>query len=128
MKPRTESYLKNAALSLTKGRDNLGIGHADEAARHAYYAAFHAAHALIFERTGKAPRTHGGVASEFRKIARKNRAFTSDLLSFLSSAYIFKQTADYEAATAAPISPQAAKDALDRAEHIVKIVEKQLTP
>ena len=40
----------------------LGIGLADAAGRTAYLAGFHAAQALIFERTGRAVKTHRGAA------------------------------------------------------------------
>jgi uncharacterized protein (UPF0332 family) len=45
----------------------------DEAGRMAYLAGFHAAQARIFERTGRTPKTHRGVRSQFGSLAVANR-------------------------------------------------------
>ena len=44
----------------------MGIGLHRAAARSAYYAAFHAAEALIHARTGRAAKTHAGCAEPVR--------------------------------------------------------------
>ena len=61
MKPETQAYLGKADCSLDKARMVLAIKLPDEAGRHAYFAAFHAAQALIFEHTAKAAKSHSGV-------------------------------------------------------------------
>ena len=50
MKPETADFLSAADIALSKARRILAIDIPDEAARHAYFAQFHAAQALIFER------------------------------------------------------------------------------
>jgi len=40
------------------------------AGREAYLAAFHAAQALLYERTGKIARTHRGLRAQFARITR----------------------------------------------------------
>ena len=55
---------------MRKAGGMLGIGLADEAGRAAYLVAFHAAQALIFERTGGTPKTHQGVRWQFGALAR----------------------------------------------------------
>ena len=53
---------------------NLSINIHRQAARLAYYAQFHAAQALIFERTGKISKTHKGVGSQFHTFAQSELA------------------------------------------------------
>jgi len=61
MKEAAAAYLAKARQALDKARRVHSIGLYDEAGRHAYYAAFHAAQALLFERTDKVNATHQGV-------------------------------------------------------------------
>jgi uncharacterized protein (UPF0332 family) len=65
VKPETTDYLAKARKGLGEARQIIQIGLANAAARSTYYAAFHAAEALIFERTGRVVKTHKGVRSEF---------------------------------------------------------------
>jgi uncharacterized protein (UPF0332 family) len=51
--PEAERSLEKANECLSIARAELGINLSSEAGRNAYLAAFHAARALIFERTGK---------------------------------------------------------------------------
>jgi uncharacterized protein (UPF0332 family) len=53
MKAETAAYLANAAEALKDAQAILAICIPRQAARLAYYAQFHAAQALIFERTDK---------------------------------------------------------------------------
>ena len=48
----------------------VDIGLAAVAARLAYYAAFHAAEAVIVERSDKIVKTHAGVRAEFARLSR----------------------------------------------------------
>jgi uncharacterized protein (UPF0332 family) len=64
------SYLAKAWEDLSDARQIAGISLAMVAARSAYYAAFHAAEALIVERTGKIAKSHSGVRSEFARLAK----------------------------------------------------------
>ena len=72
MKEATAAYFDKARQSLDKARRVLAIGIHDEAGRHAYYAAFHAAQALIFERNGKISASHQGVKTEFARLAESD--------------------------------------------------------
>jgi uncharacterized protein (UPF0332 family) len=69
----------------------------DEAGRAAYLAAFHAAQALISERTGKIANTHGGVNSQFNLLTRDEPRLDSELRRFLPRAYNLKVVTDCEA-------------------------------
>jgi uncharacterized protein (UPF0332 family) len=50
--PEVIGYLDKAGQCLGYARVNLGVKLGNDAGRNAYLAAFHAAQALIFERTG----------------------------------------------------------------------------
>jgi uncharacterized protein (UPF0332 family) len=54
------------------------------AGRTAYLAVYHAAQALIFERTRKVLKTHAGVQTEFLKLTRDDLSVDGELRGFLS--------------------------------------------
>ena len=128
MKPETAAYLDKACQSLDKARRVLAIDIPDEAGRHAYFAQFHAAQALIFERTDKIAKSHKGVSSQFHKLAKAEAAIGPRLASDLSATYHFKEAADYETGTAAMITPADARDAISMAESFVAVIARVLTP
>ena len=59
-----------AEKHLERGHTMLGVGLDDDAGRAAYLAAFHAAQALIFARTGKVHKTHKGVQTSDFKVTK----------------------------------------------------------
>jgi uncharacterized protein (UPF0332 family) len=61
MNPETAGFLYKARAFLLKAQDALEHW-PDEAGRAAYLAAFHAAQALVFEKTGTVAKTHLGCA------------------------------------------------------------------
>jgi uncharacterized protein (UPF0332 family) len=67
----------------------------DEAGRMAYLAGFHAAQALIFERTGRTPKPHRGFRSQFGSLAITEAWITPSLRRFLTRGYDIKSLADY---------------------------------
>lgn len=94
MTPETTSFFDKAQDSLTIARISLQAGSVNRlmfevAARAAYYAAFHAAQALISERVEKSIKTHNGVHSEFNRLAR-HEPIDPSLVAFLSKSYEFK--------------------------------------
>ncbi|MDQ2776575.1 MAG: HEPN domain-containing protein, partial [Acidobacteriota bacterium] len=99
----------------------------DDAARAAYLAAFHAAQALIFERTGKVAKTHRGVQNEFLRLTKDDPSFAPDQRIFLSQAYNFKALADYETGPA-ELSSEQVTAALERGRGFVDAVRRVLTP
>ena len=100
----------------------LGIELADEAGRTAYLAAFHAAQALIFERTGRTPKTHQGVRTQFAKLARADNHFEIALRRFLTDAYDLKSIADYAIGPHAMVTGEDATEAVERAHQFVERV------
>jgi uncharacterized protein (UPF0332 family) len=82
MKEATAAFLAKARQALDKARRILAIGIVDEAGRHAYYAAFHAAQALNFERTDRASASHQGVKTEFARQAKTDPRIGRKLTHF----------------------------------------------
>lgn len=74
---------------LAKGQELLDAHHwPDEAGRAAYLAGFHAAQALIFEKTDKVVKTHKGVQSEFLKLTKDDPGLISSCGHSLAAATI----------------------------------------
>jgi uncharacterized protein (UPF0332 family) len=65
------------------------------AGREAYLAAYHAAAALLIERTGSTARTHRGLRGQFARIAKDEPGIDRSLTEFLAPAYELKTLADY---------------------------------
>lgn len=106
----------------------LGINLADEAGRAAYLAAFHASQALIFERTGRTPKTHQGVRAQFGAIARSESSIDIGLRRFLTDGYDLKSVADYGLGEDAADSADDARGAIDTAERFVDSIAALLAP
>ena len=80
MTPETAEHLDKAREYLTRARNLLDVMHYnDEAGRAAYLAGFHAAQALISERTGRVAKTHDGVNSQFNLLTRDDPRIDDDL-------------------------------------------------
>jgi uncharacterized protein (UPF0332 family) len=125
MKEQTEAYLEKAEAALS---DAVRVLRADvhlQAARLAYFAAFHAAQALIFERTAKAAKTHKGANAQFAKIVL-DEGLAPDLSRFLSIAYHFKTAADYETGEGSIVKREDALKAIENAETFVSTVATHL--
>ena len=96
MTPEAEEHLDKARASLIKARGLLEVmDYSDEAARAAYLAVFHAAQALISERTGRIAKSHSGVRSTFARLVKDDPQVDRALVQFLGRAYRFKEVADY---------------------------------
>ena len=92
----TESHLVKAHENIRFARYALAGEYADEAGRSAYMAAYHAALAFIVTRTGKSPKTHSGLRSEFARLAHREPRITREQVSLLGWSYELKNAADYE--------------------------------
>ena len=128
MTPEAEGILQRAEKHLERGQVMLGSGLNDDAGRAASFAAFHAAQAVIFERTGKVVKTHRGVQSEFLRLTKDDPHVTQDQRIFLSQAYNFKAIADYETGPGAELSAEEAAAALESGRGFVDTVRRVLTP
>ena len=85
MTPEAARFLQNADKHLERGHTMLGVQLHDDAARAAYLAAFHAAQAVIFERTGRVVKTHRGVQSEFLRLTKTTHSLR------LTSGFFFRK-------------------------------------
>jgi uncharacterized protein (UPF0332 family) len=91
----------------------VAIHLAKVAARSAYYAAFHAAEALIVERTGRVAKTHSGVRTEFARLLKDTLGSERAMLTFL--------------ARGAVVTDEEANDAIDNAARFLERVAALLT-
>src|SRR5271157_4082876 len=89
------------------------------AGREAYLAAFHAAEALLYERTGRIARTHRGLRAQFARIARDEPHIDQSVSEFLGRAYELKSLADYGTGAEAVISVATATAAVETATRFV---------
>ena len=127
MKPQSLAFLEKAEQALEKSRRVLEIRIPDEAGRHAYYAAFHAAQALIFQHPDKAAKSHWGVKSQFARLAKSDPLIDRQLPVFLIKAYHLKSVADYETNAANSITIAEAASALTMAERFVAVIRDVLS-
>lgn len=128
MTPEAAEHLAKAREYLLKARGLPDVMHYhDEAGRAAYLAGFHAAQALISERTGRLPKTHDGVSSQFNLLTRENRVIDAELRGFLGRAYNLKAVADYETGPGSIVPPERVEAALETAIRFVDVVAGLLT-
>ncbi len=126
MKPETAVFLNAAEEAISNAHRILSVSVPDQAARLAYYAQFHAAQALIFERADKVAKTHKGVSKEFHRLAKAEAMFPVALAAQLSAAFAYKERADYITGTSGPITQAVASDAIAVAERFVDVVRQAL--
>jgi uncharacterized protein (UPF0332 family) len=96
--------------------------------REAYLAAYHAAEALLYERTGKIAKTHRGLRAQFANIARSEPRIDRPMLEFLAQAYELKSLADCRTGADANFSEEIAAAAVERATRFVDVVGSLLVP
>lgn len=133
MTPEARAHLDTARLSLTKAKAGLRASAqepslAENAARDAYYVAFHAALALIVERTGKQPKTHAGVHRQLHRLTRNEPKFPRSMRDFILRAYDFKAIADYATTPPPRVSTARAATAIQSAEQFLDAVAALLPP
>lgn len=119
MKPETERYLAKARRMLTEARTAARVELAEAAGRASYLAAFHAAQALIFERSGKASKTHRGVHVQFARLTKDEASVSPELREFLPNSYNLKSVADYEVDPDSGVPMAEAMAAIETAERFV---------
>jgi uncharacterized protein (UPF0332 family) len=124
--PEAGRYLDKARQSLVHARAILAIELGEDAGRAAYLAAFHAAQALIFERTNKAAKSHRGVHGQFLRLVADEPRIDLELRRFLAQGYKLKAIADYETGPDAVIPLEEAATAIETADRFVRIIAKLL--
>jgi uncharacterized protein (UPF0332 family) len=126
VRPETRKFLDKARSDLSDAKKIAAIELANVAARSAYYAAFHAAEGLIFERTGKVAKTHSGVRSEFARLSKDTPGIGKALVAFLAEAYKFKELSDYSVDEGANVTVNEATGAITNAERFLEVVAASL--
>ncbi len=126
MTPEAEAHLDKARECLTRARIIVAAGVMEDAARDAYLAAFHAAQALICERTGRDAKTHGGVHIAFARLTRNESRIDEELRRFLPQSFNMKAVADYELGPGAVIPAEEAASAIEMATRFVSSIAKLL--
>jgi uncharacterized protein (UPF0332 family) len=94
------------------------------AGREAYLAAFHAAEALLYERTGRVAKTHRGLRVQFSRITRDEPRIDQSLAEFLGRAYELKSLADYGTGAEASISLATAEAAIKTGTRFVDCIAR----
>jgi uncharacterized protein (UPF0332 family) len=92
IRSKTSGYLDKAHRCLSNAHADLANKLFNDAARNAYIAAFYAAQALIFERTGATVESHMRAHIEFARLAGKEPAIDERLPAFLAQGYRLKTT------------------------------------
>jgi uncharacterized protein (UPF0332 family) len=110
--PEAKDYLDKARENLDDARKIVAIHLTKVAARSAYYAAFHAAEALIIERTGKVAKTHSGVRTEFARLLKDTPGGERAMLTILAQGYKYKEIGDYGVGRGAVVTDEEANDAI----------------
>jgi uncharacterized protein (UPF0332 family) len=113
--PESGLFLAKARRLLAEAEGMMGIAYCEAAGRTAYLAGFHAAQALISDRTGRAVKTHSGVRTEFHRLIRGDASFDETLRDFLGATYNLKAIADYETGPDSGVSPERAAKAIAEA-------------
>jgi uncharacterized protein (UPF0332 family) len=126
-RPETDAYLDKARRSLQEAHVVAAAGFPDAAGRAAYLAAYHVAQGLIFDRTGKAAKTHRGVRSEFARLTRNEPRIEKAFLRFLARAYNLKETADYAIGYDARVSIADAEQAIEMASRFLEAMSDLLS-
>jgi uncharacterized protein (UPF0332 family) len=126
VKPESAAFLNKSREFRDRAPALLALDFTDEAGRAAYLAGFHAAQAFIFEKTGRSPKTHRGVQTEFARLARHEAAIDVELRAFLGRAFNLKTIADYE--TGSIVTHSQAEEAIATARRLVDAIEALMRP
>jgi len=113
VKPEAASFLDKARTLPGEAEAILAIHLNESAGRTAYLAGYHAAQAFVLERTGKSPKTHRGVHTEFLRHTKDDPRLDPDLRLFLSSGYNLEAIADYETGPGAKVSKERATSTIE---------------
>ncbi len=100
----------------------LALHYYEAAGRNAYLAGFHAAQALISERTGRSVKTHRGVSAELQRLIKDDPRADLDIRAFLGRTYNLKAIADYETGPGSDVSPDMAADAVAASKLFVAVM------
>jgi HEPN domain-containing protein len=92
--PESADFLAKAKRTVARAERVLRAGEPVDAARDAYIAALSAARAIIFEKTGKSPKTHNGSRALFLLLISQGLNVPRDVAQFLEDGFALKTRAD----------------------------------
>jgi uncharacterized protein (UPF0332 family) len=129
MRPEAADHLGKARRCLDEAKQIAALAPLHEVvAREAYFAAYHAAAAYVYERTRKTAKTHRGLRSEFSRLARDEPRISRKYLAFLAKGFEHKSIADYGVGfVARPITSEDASSAIDTAARLIDCIAEILT-
>jgi uncharacterized protein (UPF0332 family) len=107
------------------GRYSLSDAWSSDCRTGSYLAAFHAAQALIYERTSRVTKTHRGVRVQFSRIAREIPVIAQNA-GVLAHGFELKSQADYGTGPEASISVSTAEVAIEEATRFLRVIEELL--
>lgn len=123
MSPESVNYMSVAEAAYARAKRSFEAGIYENAARDSYTAVLNAARAVVFDKTGIAPKTHSGTRSKFHDLLRDGLIFDGRLAKFLSEGFDIKQSLDY-GPDVMTVAHQEAKDYLDRAAAFIAAAER----
>jgi uncharacterized protein (UPF0332 family) len=83
VKPEAAEYLAKVRECLDAARKIIAVGLPQVAAKEGYLAAYHAAHAFVFENTRQVVKSHSGMRVVFACLAKAIRGLTVRSRHFL---------------------------------------------
>jgi uncharacterized protein (UPF0332 family) len=93
--PESVNYMSVAEAAYERAKRSFDAAIFENAARDSYNAALNAARAVIFEKTGVAPKTHSGARARFFELIHDGLPFDAVLAQFLREGFEIKQSVDY---------------------------------
>jgi uncharacterized protein (UPF0332 family) len=128
LKVETADYLAKARECLMAAQKIMAIPLPEVAATEGYLAAYHAAHALVFERSGRVVKSHSGMRTMLARILRDGPGIDRTFASLLARAYKFKEVADYGVGSQAVVTAQEAQEVIDIARRFIDTIAESLSP
>jgi uncharacterized protein (UPF0332 family) len=128
VKPESADYPAKARECLDAAKTIIAIPLPPVAAKEAYLAAYHAAHAFVFESTGRAVKSHSGMRTMFAQVAKADPRVDRKLASLLGRAYKYKETADYGVGSQSVVTVKEAQDVIAIAQRFVDTIAQLLPP
>jgi uncharacterized protein (UPF0332 family) len=126
---------EEAALHMQKARKLLDLaqrlirhGYDHDGARDSYLAGYHAAQALIVDRTGKAAKTYEGAHSQFAHLTLNEPLIDVAMKRFLPDAYVMKTAAENGLGDTGEIPHERATEAVAKAALFIERIAHLLTP
>lgn len=113
----TMALLSRASEALETAIENLEGDHLTAAVNRAYYAAFFAARAVLYQ-SGETPATHKGVKTRFYELVVRGKQMDQGIAGILTVAQEARQSADYDALSV--FESSSVKDLIDDVQRFVE--------